>query len=63
MFGARQRAEILQPKTTGIQILCMFAWVLSGGNDDYGTRLRDSFWMLGYASWRTWGGAMVTSLE
>ncbi|CAK9056466.1 unnamed protein product, partial [Durusdinium trenchii] len=29
----------------GIQILCMFAWVLSGGNDDYGTRLRDSFWI------------------
>lgn len=31
----------------GIQVLCMLAWVLSGGNADYGTGLRDSFWTLG----------------
>lgn len=31
----------------GIQVICMLAWVLSGGNADYGTGLRDSFWTLG----------------
>eukprot|EP00435_Cladocopium_sp_Y103_P032304 s2105_g8.t1 len=28
-----------------IQVLCMLAWVLSGGNKDYGTNLRESFWI------------------
>lgn len=28
-----------------IQLLCMLAWVLSGGNDLYGTGTRDSFWI------------------
>ena len=31
----------------GIQVLCMLAWVLSGGNQDYGTNLRESFWSPG----------------
>lgn len=28
-----------------IQVLCMLAWVLSGGNQNYGTNLRESFWI------------------
>lgn len=29
----------------------MLTWVLSGGNADYGTGLRDSFWTLGLGAW------------
>ena len=32
----------------GIQVLCMLAWVLSGGNQNYGTNLRESFWSPGW---------------
>ncbi|CAJ1448793.1 unnamed protein product [Effrenium voratum] len=28
-----------------IQLSCMLAWMLSGGNEDYDTGLRDSFWI------------------